>query len=279
MQNVAASLAMLILFGIHPSRYLNDPGESESPPSTDILCIVRPVGTSETAGPIPVTVSVQNRSKRGLDLFVQPVLELKPSSGSAYWAPFDLQNSQSPRDANSRCFLKLAPGATFEREIRLEKLLSDRVFSSLWPRHPLSSLPAGSYLLTFTIEVVGQEPGRRITSEPITFFVPRRSRLTTLTKQLSGATALVLCTLAVPSQIASSRESSRSIQAGASGWGNHQYSAVVQFYVMSSFGMLSVLVLLASSALALRAAEWGPPQLRGTLCQAVSNEGYMAVCR
>jgi hypothetical protein len=51
-------------------------------------------------------------------------------------------------------------------------LLWDSVFSSIWPSHPLTSVPPGSYALTFTIEVVSQERGRRITSKPIRFVIP-----------------------------------------------------------------------------------------------------------
>jgi hypothetical protein len=151
---------------------LNFAEKFESLPSTDILCIVRPAATSEKAGPIPVTVTVQNRSNRRLNLSVHPVLELRPSSGAAYWAPFDFQSSPSPRGANSSCTLKLPPGASVETEIKLDTLLWDSVFSSIWPSHPLTSVPPGSYALTFTIEVVSQERGRRITSKPIRFVIP-----------------------------------------------------------------------------------------------------------
>jgi len=173
MQKAARSLAFVILISICTAQYSSAAEKVQSPLSGDILCTVTPVRRPSRTGSIAVTVSVRNRSGRRLNLSVIPSLELKGSK-AGYWAPFSFESPPDSMVAFRRCALKLASGATFEREIDLKNLLWDLQISSMWPSHPLAIVPAGSYLLTFTItiEVIGPEVGKRITSKPVPITIP-----------------------------------------------------------------------------------------------------------
>jgi hypothetical protein len=168
-------LAIVALLGIYVPLHPRLLGDDDSSISTDILCTVTYVGKSAKSGRIPITIWVNNRGNRRLDLSVIPSLELKPDSGMWYWAPFDLRNTQNSIAANVRSSLNLAPAARLRKEIDLKRLLWDSGNSSIWPSHPLAFVPAGSYLLTFTIEITkinGQEVRNRVSSKPARITIP-----------------------------------------------------------------------------------------------------------